>query len=106
MNSFYNAKCLEEKEKYYVNIAEDLEEANLGQWYSKLKRMSWHDQLKNKEVEVMELMGKTVPEQVEMIADEFSAVSCEYEELKSENIDVQNALNLKEVPIERRNFSV
>ena len=35
-----------EKEKYNLNIVEDLKSSNMGQWYSKVKRMS--DQEKEK----------------------------------------------------------
>ena len=62
LNKCYEDTCTEEKEKYYANIVEDLKVSEPGQWYSKLKRMSGHDQMKNKEVQVLDLIGKTVDE--------------------------------------------
>ena len=59
--------------------------------------MSGHNQIK--EVEVVELVGMSIPDQAEQIADEFSNVSNQYNELKTDDIDIKQAKNTKEVPI-------
>ena len=53
LNKDYLEKCEEAKEKYYKDIVEDLKLSNPSQWYSKLKRMSSHDQSKSEESKVM-----------------------------------------------------
>ena len=57
LNSKFEEKFSEEKEKYYTNIVEDLKISQPGQWYSKLKRMSSHDQAKSEEPIVLSFDG-------------------------------------------------
>ena len=46
-----------------------------GQWYSKLMRISNYDQARSEQVRVEEISHMTDQEQVEAIADSFSAIS-------------------------------
>ena len=57
MNEEYGLSCDEAKVKYYADIVEDLKVLNPSQWYSKLKRMSSHDQAKSTEPNVQSFMG-------------------------------------------------
>ena len=82
----YVELCSTEKSKYYQNIVEDLKFSNPGQWYSKLKRMSSHDQAKSDEPVVLSIAELPNQIQAELIADEFSAVSNLYEPLRKDDI--------------------
>ena len=80
LNLLYKRKCKAAKENYYKNTVEDLKTSKPGQWYSKLKKMSSHDQMKNQEPIVQAQL------QAEKIADQFATVSQIYEPLKSSDI--------------------
>ena len=62
-------------------MVKDLKQSKPGQWYSKLKRMSNHDQIKQQEINVQSFVGIPDIEQVELIADKFAKISQEYEPL-------------------------
>ena len=71
---------LKAKSDYYSN----------SQWYSKLKRMSSHDQLRSEEVIVEEISHLSNQNQAEAIADNFSQISNEYEPLNAEDINLDD----------------
>ena len=68
--------------KYYKNIVSDLKDANPGKWHSKLKRMCGQKNEKQKNILVEELMGYTDQEQADMIAQQYAAVSNQYDAIK------------------------
>ena len=80
-------------------MVEDLKTSNPGQWYSKLKRMSSVDQSKDDKVFVHELMGLSSPAQAELIADQFAAISHEYEPLIAEEIQIPDLTSSKPYPL-------
>ena len=98
LNSKFEEKCSEEKEKYYINIVEDLKTSQPGQWYSKLKRMSSHDQAKTEEPIVQSLNDLPDQTQAEEIANQFSHIANLYEPLKSEDICLDGIQNSKPYP--------
>ena len=79
-------------------MVSDLKESNPKQWYSKLKRMSSHDQHKNEEYSVAEIESLSNKEQAEFIANHFSKISNEYEPLKSSDITVP-LFDKKDIPV-------
>ena len=85
MNEEYQHRCAAEKEKYYTNMVSDLKTSNPGKWYSKLKRMSGQGNVKQQNIQVDELIGLSNMEQAERIADHYSAISNQYEQIKSED---------------------
>ena len=98
LNSKFEEKFSEEKEKYYTNIVEDLKISQPGQWYSKLKRMSSHDQAKSEEPIVLSFDGLSDQAQAEEIAKQFSQIANLYEPLKSEDICLDGIQNDKPYP--------
>ena len=88
----------EAKKNYYTNIVKDLKTSDIGKWYSKLKRMSCNDQTKLNEVNVTSLINMPADIQAEKIADSFAFISNEYQPLKTEDIDINQATNRKSVP--------
>ena len=83
----FHTKCESAKITYYENIVSELKNSNPGQWYSKLKRMTSHDQLKSEKVIVENICHLSDTEQVEIIADNLSRVSNKYDKicLRQEN---------------------
>lgn len=76
---------------------EDLKVSNPGQWYSKLQRMTSHNQAKSSEPVVESLMDLPNQMQAEEIANQFSQISDLYEPLKTDDIVLSNN-NLKPYP--------
>ena len=87
------------KESYYVNIVEDLKTSNPGKWYSKVKRMSAIDPTKEDKVIVQELIGMPSSVQAELIADQFAAISNEYDPIMAEDIEIPNLASSKPCPL-------
>ena len=85
LNDEFLKKCTYEKQKYYANIVSDLKTSNPGKWFSKLKRMSGQDQDKQDNIMVEEMLGLTNMQQAEMIADHYSKISNQYEQVKSDD---------------------
>ena len=93
LDSLFNEKCEAAKISYYENIVSDLKNSNPGQWSSKLKRMTSHDQMKSEKVIVDTICHLSDQEQVEIIADSFSNVSNQYEPIDPANISINQANN-------------
>ena len=87
------------KEDYYANMVEDLKESNIGQWYSKVKRMSSMDPTKEEKVLVEEIIDLPSDQQAEIIADEFAKISNLYQPLKTEDIKIPSFANSKPSPL-------
>ena len=47
LNRLFLERAEQLKESYYTNMVDDLKTSNVGQWYSKIKRMSQIDPTKN-----------------------------------------------------------
>ena len=58
----------------------------MGQWYSKIKRMSSVDPTVGENIQVEELNGLSSQEQVESIADNFAEIANLYEPLDKKDI--------------------
>ena len=90
LNKLFEIKCEQPKASYYSNIVEDLKNSAPGQWYSKLKRMSSHDQLKSEDVTVEAISHLANKNQAEAIADNFSKISNEYQPLNASQINLES----------------
>ena len=75
LNEKFLEKYAEQKVYYYQNMVEDLKTSQPGQWYSKLKRMSSHDQTRSEEPIVQSFLGLPDQTQAETIANQFSEIS-------------------------------
>ena len=98
MQKQFEAKCELAKKSYYTNIVSDLKLSNPSQWYSKLKRMTSHDQLKTEQVNVEEISHLSDQDQAEKIADSFSTISNQYDEIDPAKI------NPDQKPVHRLQF--
>ena len=87
------------KTSYNTNIVEDLKTSNIGQWYSKLKRMSGLANHHEERIDVEEIADIPSNEQVEAIGDNFAKISNSYEPLKDEDINVPSFSNSKPHPL-------
>ena len=84
---------------YNKKIVEDLKISNVSQWYSKLKRMSGMENMKEDKVTVEEFADTSSEDQVEIIADKFAQISNLYQPLKDADIKVPSSQNSKEAPL-------
>ena len=75
LNQLFLEKAAQLKEEYYENMVEDLKYSNVGQWYSKVKRMSQLDPTKEEKILVENISDQTSEKQAEIIADEFAKIS-------------------------------
>ena len=76
------------KSQFYKNTVADLKQKKPGQWYSCLKKMTSHDQLKTEQSHVDEIRHLSDQEQVEIIANQFAKIQNEYDPLNSDDISV------------------
>ena len=67
-------------------MIDNIKESNKSQWYSKLKWIANYDQQKKEMISVEEINHLPEDQQAEAIADNLSAVSSEYDPLKTEDI--------------------
>ena len=78
MNKKFKLKISSTKATFYKRKVADLKEGKPGQWFSLLKRLCSHDQMKSEQTECDELRGLSDQEQAEVLADSFSSISNEY----------------------------
>ena len=97
LDILFKKKCKAAKHLYYTNIVNDLKISNPSQWYSKLKRMTSHDQGQTEEVQIDTICHLSDTEQVELIADNFCKISNQYTPIDSSQI-ILNPENEKKVP--------
>lgn len=76
------------KHEFYNNKIKKLRKRNPKQWYSMLKKITRYDQHSEEKVIVEDIKDYSDAEQAEMIADNFSAVSQEYDKLGKDDIKV------------------
>ena len=67
-------------------MIKDLKNSDSHQWYSKLKRMTSYDKNSQDFLVVDEICHFDVQKQAEILADNFSSISNEYEELKDGDV--------------------
>ena len=87
------------KESYYTNMVEDLKTSKVGQWYSKVKRMSSIDPTRDEKICVEKLEELSSMDQAEFIADSFAEISNAYQPLKREDISIPDVGDSKPCPL-------
>ena len=98
LNEKFVEKSSIEKQKYYDNIVLDLKESNVGKWYSKVKRMAGQKQDKLDNIIVEELSGLDNRQQAEIIANHYSKISNQYEQINSADfLQYQDTSSLAEI---------
>ena len=86
LNSKFKNKVSAIKASYYKKKIEDLREGKPGQWYSLLKQLSSHDQVKSDQPVCEDIRDLPDQQQAELIADRFSSVSNEYSPVDASQI--------------------
>ena len=86
INNKYQKKLKAAKKKFKRRMIDNIKDSNKSQWYSKLKWISNYDQHKVEPIIVEEINHLTDSQQAEAIADHLSAISNEYDHLKTEDI--------------------
>ena len=88
----HNAKKL-----FYQKMMLNLTSTNTSKWYSNLKRMTAHDQQKYEKLVVQDINHLSDQEQADKIADHFSSIPNQYEQLKKEDIYI-SPFELEDIP--------
>ena len=97
MDKFFKKEVKSEKAKFYQKTVEDLKTKNPGQWYSCLKKITSYDQ-KGDRITIDEISHLSDQNQAEKIADKFTSIPNEFEELKTEDISFPPFLP-EEIPL-------
>ena len=84
----YQAKCKQEKQKFFKNIVRQAKESDPNGWYRLLKRISNHDSGQKESLVVEEISHLTDKEQVEALASAFNAPSQKYQPLQISDIKI------------------
>ena len=84
LNQKFIEKCSYEKEKYYQNMVSDLKLSNPGKWYSKVKRMTGKTG-GQENILVDELIGLSSKQQAERIAEHYSDISNNYDQIQEQD---------------------
>ena len=87
MDKLFKKEVKSAKAKFYKNTIDDLKTRNPGQWYSCLKRITAYDQ-KGAQINIDEISHLSDQDQAEKIADKFTSIPNQFEELKSEDISI------------------
>ena len=98
LNGIFLSKSKKAKQDYSKNIVSDLKTSNQSQWYSKVKRMSSFNTMKEEEPTVQELMSIPDEQQAEKIADQFSEISHLYSPLRTEDINLNCIIDERPPP--------
>ena len=86
------------KQNFYRNKIKKLRTKNPKQWHRELKKLTSFDQHESDNVIVEAIKDLPSKEQAEIIADKFAEISHEYEEIKSEDIEIP-VFSDEEIPI-------
>ena len=78
-------------------MTDDLMNKKSSQWYSSLKRMTNFEQEQFEKVIIQEINDLSDQEQAEKLADHFSEIPNQYDELKTKDIHIQ-PINKNEIP--------
>ena len=85
------------KSNFYKRMMGDLMTKNTSKWYTTLKRMTAHDQQKNEKVIIPDMNHLSDKEQAESLANHFSKIPNEYEQLRKEDITILTILE-RDIP--------
>ena len=88
LEEIYQKELLRAKNSFYKKKISILKISKPGRWYAELKKLTNFDQFKNEELVVETIKDLPESEQAELIADKFSEVANEYQELKDDDIKV------------------
>ena len=99
LNQEFSQRVSMLKESYYEKRVQDLKSSDISQWYSKLRRMSSVDSLKNDEIFVQDLVHLSKEQQAEVIADSFTAISSQYQPITDRDFKVLNTDTTQEIPL-------
>ena len=88
MNKEYELELDKAKKEFYRRKIKKLRKVKSKHWYRELKKLTSFDQLKSEEIEVEEIKDLPNKEQAEQIANNFAAISQEYDRLETEDIQI------------------
>ena len=97
MNKQFKKLVKDAKKDFYQTMTKDLLSKNTSQWYSSLKRMTNFDQEKFQKLIIPDISHLSDKEQAYKLADQFSEIPNQYNQLKTEDIKIQ-PINPADIP--------
>ena len=88
MNKEYEVELDKAKKGFYRKEIKKLRKVKPKHWYREFKKLTSFDQLKSEEIDVEEIKDLPSKEQAELIADNFAAISQEYDKLETDDIQI------------------
>ena len=88
MDKLFKNEMKSAKSNFYKKSVADLKLSNPSKWYACLKRITSHDQHKSEELQVENISHLSSQEQAEVIAEQFSSIQNEYDEIRKDDIQV------------------
>ena len=88
MNIEYDEELGKAKKEFYRKKIKKLRKAKSKHWYREFKKLTSFDQLKSEEIEVEAIKDLPKKEQAELIANNFAAISQEYDRLETDDIKI------------------
>ena len=84
----YQKELANAKSAYYRKKIKKLRKTDPRKWYEALKKLTRYDQHKKEEIVVESIKDLPDKKQAELIADNFSEISLEYDSLRAEDINI------------------
>ena len=97
LNKFFKISVKCEKNNFYKKMLGDLMNKHTSKWYTSLKKMTAHDQQRNEKVIIPDISHLSDIEQANKLAEHFSQIPNEYDQLKMEEIKI-HPIEDKDIP--------
>ena len=88
LDKLFKQEMKSEKEKFYQQSVADLKLANPSKWFTCLKKITSHDQRKSEQINVDQINHLSDQQQAELIAETFSSIQNEYDEIRKDDINI------------------
>ena len=88
MNEAYKKEISAAKKEFYRKKSKNLKKSKPGNLYKELRKITNYEQYKTENLVVENVKMFSDDEQTELIADKFSQISQEYDEVKDVDIEI------------------
>ena len=88
MSNEYEIELVNAKKNFYRKKIQNLIKSKPSKWFQELKKLTSTNQLKSEEIVIEDIRDLPIKDQAELIADNFAAISQEFEKLESHKIKI------------------
>ena len=88
LDKLFKKEMKTSKAKFYQQSVADLKIAKPSKWFSCLKKLTSHDQHKSEQINIDQINHLSDQQQAELIAEQFSSIQNEYEEIRKDDIKI------------------